>query len=255
MNKIIIRQFDFKKRCVLVLTLAIVVSAFLCYSAKAVNIGDKLGNVLNTDIKVYIDGIEIAGYNIDGLTYIVAEDLRPYGFKVDWNGTNRSLSISKGKASGSFKSIPKNTNRVGSVAFPYVYTDITTHINGTKVKSYNIQGNTVIKIDDLANEFGKLTWNGVKREIYVSIVIPIESITLDMSNTTINRSNSQKLNHTVYPADTTESVSYTSSDEKVATVSKDGVVRALSTGMALGLALELDSYGRITSGAIWASGY
>lgn len=202
---------------------------FFCYNVKAINVGDKLGDVLNTDIKVYINNIQIAGYNINGWTYIVAEDLCPYGFNVIWNGRARSLSITMGAEIGSIKKISNDTSQVGTAQFSYVYTDIIVNINGKTVKSYNIQGYTVIRIDDLANEFGNIVWDSTKKEIHVSI-IPIDSIILDVHSTTINRWDSQKINHTVYPVNATESVRYTSSNEQIATVSNDGKIYAISVG-------------------------
>ncbi|MCL2518207.1 MAG: carboxypeptidase regulatory-like domain-containing protein [Oscillospiraceae bacterium] len=151
-----------KKKFALLLTFILIISMIPVYGAK---VGDKLGDVLNTDIKVYINEIQIMGYNIDGWTYVIAEDLKPYGFTVIWDGVAKSLSITQGPATGTAKPVPTNTNRVGSVAFPYVYTDIVTYIDGKIVKSYNIQGYTVIQTDDLASAFGSASWDGVKREL------------------------------------------------------------------------------------------
>jgi len=50
--------------------------------ATATPSGTHLGYVLNTNIRVFIDDAQIMGYNIDGWTYVVAEDLIAYGFTV-----------------------------------------------------------------------------------------------------------------------------------------------------------------------------
>jgi hypothetical protein len=162
-----------RKFTALLLTLSMIISMIpmtmivpmMAVPVAANAIGTKLGDVLHTDIRVFINNVEIAGYNINGSTYVIAEDLRPYGFNVAWNGANRTLSITQGRASGSAKSVPRNANRVGSVAFPYVHTDIRAFINSRAVTSYNIQGSTVVLIDDIAKEYGSRTWDGTRREL------------------------------------------------------------------------------------------
>ena len=136
------------------------------WSALAFRVGDKLGNVLNTDIKAYINETRIACYAVDNNIYVIAEDLSPYGFDVAWDKTTRSLSITYDSIpNGNVKPVIENANKSGSIAFSYVYTDIVTYINGNLIDSFSIQGYTVICIDDLAKEFGSLKWNGAKREL------------------------------------------------------------------------------------------
>lgn len=56
-------------------------------------VGTVLGDYYETDIVTYLDGRQITSYNIDGRMYIPAEDMRDYGYIVDWNEKNRTLSI------------------------------------------------------------------------------------------------------------------------------------------------------------------
>jgi hypothetical protein len=130
-------------------------------------VGARLGNVLNTDIKVFIDDVQILGYNVNDNTYVIVEQLRPYGFSVNWDQASFALGIRRGIAEGAPVPIPQNTAPTGSVAFPYVYTDVVAYVNGKFVSSFNIDGNTVISIDDLAREFGRAVWNGAARELRV----------------------------------------------------------------------------------------
>lgn len=132
--------------------------------------GDVLGNVLNTDIRVFIDGRQIMGYNIDGWTYIVAEDLRAYGFVVMWSDMARSLTIARGHSTAVPRPVPDTVAPVGTVAFPYVYTDIVAYIGNGRVRSYNIQGYTVIRVDDLANAYGQLIWDDASREVHIRVL-------------------------------------------------------------------------------------
>jgi uncharacterized protein YkwD len=141
---------------------------FAATPAQANNIGDVLGNVLNTNIRVFINGIEITGYNIDMCTYVVAEDLAAYGISVRWNAAYRMLSLTRGESKKAPRPVPINYEREGSIAFRYIYTDIVTYINGRRVTSYNVQGSTVVKIDDVAAAFGQIIWNGERRELYAS---------------------------------------------------------------------------------------
>ena len=59
--------------------------------------GDVAGKFYYTDIKAYLNGREIESYNIGGRTFIVAENMRDYGYDVVWNEEHRTLSISKSK--------------------------------------------------------------------------------------------------------------------------------------------------------------
>jgi thiosulfate/3-mercaptopyruvate sulfurtransferase len=112
------------------------------------------------------------GYNIDGLTYVVAEDLRAFGMDVVWNSGDRTLSITRGASTISPPPVPANLEPVGSAAFPFFYTDIVTYINGNRVDSYNIQGQTVVSIDDLVNVFGQSQWLGEERMFLAALAIP-----------------------------------------------------------------------------------
>jgi len=128
-------------------------------------VGSFLGNVLNTDIRVFIDDVQIMGYNISGHTHVIVEDLTAYGFDVRWYEAERRLTVERGAGAASPRSVPENTEPSGSIAFPFVFTDIVTYAVGERLNSYNIQGSTVVRIDDLAAIFGEISWNGELREL------------------------------------------------------------------------------------------
>lgn len=69
-------------------------------------------------------------------------------------------------------------------------------------------------------------------EVQVSPFIRMEGITLDQTQASLKVGETVKLTASITPADTTEDkeVSWTSSDEKVATVTNDGLVTALAAG-------------------------
>ena len=65
------------------------------------------------------------------------------------------------------------------------------------------------------------------------VSVPVESVTLDKTEITLEVGKTQKLNATVAPSDADDpSVSWFSSDESVATVSADGLVKAIAEGTA-----------------------
>lgn len=123
--------------------------------------------VLNTDIKAYIDGMPIKSYNINGWTGVVAEDLREYGFFVDWYPEERALYVSKNELSDEITAdyrFEENIKPIGSHA-KYVYnTDIKTYVDGREVTAFNIDGWTIIYIDEL-QVFGDVIWYPEAREI------------------------------------------------------------------------------------------
>lgn len=150
---------------ILALTIAAVI--FASCSATVFGSGRICGEVLNTDIRTYIDGTPIRSYNIEGRTGIVAEDLRDYGFEVAWYPDLRELIVLKNDNSlgkGSGYELEENTQPIGSHA-SYVYeTDIATYVGGKEVDAYNIGGETVICIDDM-DTIGDVSWDETNREV------------------------------------------------------------------------------------------
>ncbi|MBR4788921.1 MAG: Ig-like domain-containing protein [Bacteroidales bacterium] len=67
----------------------------------------------------------------------------------------------------------------------------------------------------------------------VTVVIPSESITLDRTNLVLNKGLTAQLTATVTPADATDALEWSSSDEAVATVSSSGLVTAKAGGSAV----------------------
>ena len=103
----------------------------------------------------------------------------------------------------------------------------------------------VIDYDKKAGSFYvRLRWNsGVQTAfpdmVVVSVVsetpdVPVESISLNKSATSIVKDATEALVATVLPVDATDpSVSWSSNDEEVATVSDAGVVTAVAVGVAV----------------------
>ena len=131
------------------------------YTAKA-QVGDVAGYTRYTDIAAYINHFAIQSYNYLDTTYVIAEELRNFGFNVDWNGEDRTLNISRDSGSNSINqcSIPHAISKdiVGQNAMPILETDIKTYINGALTDSGNIDGRTVIPFKALA-QFGNVEYD------------------------------------------------------------------------------------------------
>ena len=90
---------------------------------------------------------------------MVAEDLREYGFSVVWDGEARTLTVERdleGKVTGDYQ--PQGqTQTVGGQAGDIYYTDIKTYVQGERVTSYAIDGETAIRFSELERT-GTLAW-------------------------------------------------------------------------------------------------
>ena len=127
-------------------------------------VGDKLGNVLNSDVKTYINGQRIPCYNINDKAVVILADLRNYGFNVNYNNKTRISTITRApdKKFTPIKNIENNKNKPGTVAFSYLYSDISAIVNGKKVESFNVQGNLAIFFESLG-DYGTFKWDSATR--------------------------------------------------------------------------------------------
>ena len=154
-----------------VCTLVMMVSLFAT-TASAARVGDVIGYAQPTDIVATINGYQLESYNVDGYTYICVEDLRYYGFNVYYDNASRSLSVIRNWNVSNID--PQNTNPkfwdIGSnnSKKKILYTDIKTYVNNSYVGSCNINGQTIIRFDNL-NVFGAVNYDDSRREI--SLVI------------------------------------------------------------------------------------
>lgn len=125
------------------------------------SVGDILGDVLNTNVRTYINGERIPNYNINNRSVIILADLRNYGFDVVFNDETRVSSVTRnyGREFTPIEDIADNTERAGTVAFQYVYTDIIAVLNGREVESFNVRGRLAIFFGDL-RDFGDFEWDG-----------------------------------------------------------------------------------------------
>ncbi len=134
-----------------------------------------IGEVLSTDIGTLIDWEPIKSYNINDYTYIKAEDLRNYGFKVEWNEEARTLSISRDYNAEEKICLSEDEINIKKADVPFrqhvydVYsTDIKTYLNGNEITACNVDGETLIQSDYL-QEYGTYTYNDEERMVYIDI--------------------------------------------------------------------------------------
>ncbi len=136
------------------LFLLLAVSMIFGTSASA-KVGDAIGNIYTTDIMADVDGMPIKSYNIGGRTAVVIEDLRDYGFYVEWNSEKRSLTVKT-----EYKPVKVPTyNHVkktpGKIAGKIYETDIKVTVNGIEVPSFNLGGITAVAIEDMVDLEGE----------------------------------------------------------------------------------------------------
>ncbi len=130
----------------------------------AANVGDKISEALYTDIYAYVNNYPISCYVVDGYAVIVAEDLRDYCCDVTFDETTRSLNITKSQ--GNTFNAPRvyyENKEVGEFYTDVLYTDIKTYVNGTLVKSFNVNGKTMITIDEFGKAMDGYEWDAKDR--------------------------------------------------------------------------------------------
>ena len=132
--------------------------AALPLSAAALRPGDVAGRVLATEIRAFIDGVEIPAYNIDGNLGVVAEDLDAYGFVTGYDDSSRTLTVTRTGAAVRGVEIPESSHRPsGTVIARVLYSDIRVYLDGREIPGYNIDGRTIILFSAL-DAYGRRTY-------------------------------------------------------------------------------------------------
>lgn len=178
---------------------ALTLSSFL-YSAHAANVGDVAGDVYSTDIVAYVDDMPIRSYNIGGKTAIPIEDLRSYGFDVEWDPETLRLYININKKPSEIPSFVPQRQTAGNIVGHTYYTNIRSYFEEIEMidfqtkepKTFNIGGTTCAVIEDIAvmqgssgietpiySSYGMTyTWNGADRTIKLYTLRPGDIVTL-----------------------------------------------------------------------------
>jgi len=131
--------------------------------------GDIAGEYYSTDIVTTLNGVEISSINIGGQTLISAEDMKDYGFEVNWRSDVKRLEVvnSHSQISGTPPTVERSDLPAGSVLGHYYKTDIVTTLDGEEITAYNLGGRTYLLAEQMS-EFGyKVDWNAEAKTLSV----------------------------------------------------------------------------------------
>lgn len=111
-------------------------------------VGDIVSTIYTTDILTQVNGADIASFSIEGKTLIAMEDLKDYGFTVNYNDSVRTLYVNRGgEMKKNMPSILRG--RVGDTAGYTYETDIKVIFNGQPVDAYAIDGRMAVIVEEL----------------------------------------------------------------------------------------------------------
>ena len=143
------------RKRLLSLALAVLLALSVTVPAAADTVSDW---VLYTNVRTFINGVEISSFNINGYTAVVVEDLAEYGFDVVWDGAAATLSAARNPAkevTGTAVAAVSG-GAPGEPAMPVYATNIRTYFDGEMFESYNVGGRTIVYMDDLAEKYRRI---------------------------------------------------------------------------------------------------
>ncbi len=161
-----------KKIISIIIVIALLMSFNFATSQNS--IGDKIGEVLYTDIITKINGVPVDSFNINGSTAVYVSSVKELGYKHIWNNDKREVIIMKDPNNEpSYNEMALNrlaidTSRIGEKIDDVLFTDIKTKINGLSVESFNINGNTAIYVSALKSLGAEIKWLGDERIVQVT---------------------------------------------------------------------------------------
>lgn len=134
--------------------------------------GDVIGNIYSTDIRAYINGVEVESYNIGGKTAVVIEDiLKENAHQYIYDDLTRTLKFFSLNPDYLVERKSETKTSPGRIVGKIYATDIKTSIYDVVIPTYNIGGKTAVAIEDLGydNAFspigGKFIWSEDERTI------------------------------------------------------------------------------------------
>lgn len=162
--------------------------------------GDVVGKIYSTDIRAYINGVEVQSYNIGGKTAVVIEDIiRENSHEYIYDDYSRTLKFFS--LSPYYLVEKKTVNKVkpGKIIGNIYETDIKTSIYDVTIPTYNIGGKTAVAIEELGYDGafspigGKYIWNEKDRTISIEFLYETgytpSELSLDKNiNITVNES-------------------------------------------------------------------
>lgn len=152
-----------------VIFLLVLILVLTISSISFARIGDVTGNVYSTDIRAYINNIEVKSYNIGGKTCIPVEEITT---ACTYNDESRALYINSLNADCIIEYKAEPNQEIGKVIGNTYETDIVVYIKDIILPSYNIGGMTAICIEDLGlfAELGSsASWDPIERTIKLNV--------------------------------------------------------------------------------------
>lgn len=137
-------------------------------------------NILTTDMRLFINGNEVPAFVYSGPNeglYFIIEDLKDYGFDINWNGETKTVSavLNNNKpitpipmdiyraepAGGIFRSIDKSLNVSAEISLngkTYIFKNV-----------HSLNGYIAVSADELANIAQLCQWNGEEKKLDIVI--------------------------------------------------------------------------------------
>ena len=158
-----------KKLSALFLTMTFIF--IMSATALAAN-GDIAGRIYSTDIRAYINGVEVKSYNIGGKTSVVIEDiLNQNAHQYSYNDSLRTLRFFSLAPQYLVEEKAENKTVPGRVIGNIYETDIKTSVYDVTIPTYNLGGKTAVAIEDLGYDKafspigGRYIWDETDRTI------------------------------------------------------------------------------------------
>ena|GEM_PF-3200260 len=141
-------------------------------------IGDVIGNSVYTNVRTFVNEMEIQSYSIDGINsindyiFLAVEDLADYYFIVEWNEETKEYHIKRDfhyEKNDEFVFTPDPKAGEGKLQTPYLsilFSDVKVYFEGNFIRSYDLDGKIVIYADDLAAFTGAdYSWDNDTKEL------------------------------------------------------------------------------------------
>ena len=115
--------------------------------------GDIVGHIYSTDIRAYINGVEVESYNIGGKTAVVIEDiLKENTHQYIYDDSTRTLKFFSLDPDCLVEGKSESKTAPGRIVGKIYETDIKTSIYDVTIPTYNIGGKTAVEITISFNE-------------------------------------------------------------------------------------------------------
>ena len=132
--------------------------------------GDIAGQYYSTDIRTFLNGIEVDAINIGGRTLIGEADFSFNTFSLYWDKEMRQLDMIRTKhaQNGAPPVVERQPFPSGTPRGNYYETDIKTFLDGKEIEAYNLGGSTYVVAEEMAKFGYVVVWDGENRTLSVT---------------------------------------------------------------------------------------